>query len=139
MTKFFGAVNKNKFSPYNFEQYWNYLSTLEGKEVFCVVSKKTNSRSLPQNKLYWEWLKIIADYLGEYDKDEVHEILKHKFLAKKQIEIVSKATGEIESTKINTSTTKLTTKEMSEYMDEINRWALNFLGIFLPTPEDILR
>ena len=138
MTKFFGTVNKNKFSPYNFEQHWNYLSTLEGKEVFCVIEKKTNSRYLLQNNLYWLKIEILASHTG-HSKDEMHEMMKHKHLPKKQMEIVNKITGEVETIEIPPSTKSLSTKEMGTYMDEIDRWSYDFLSIILPTPDDILQ
>ena len=84
-------------------------------------------RTLPQNKLYWgAYLRIIGEHLGMYP-DDLHEEMKRMFNAKD-----SKFTpGE----KIGGTTTKLTTKEFTTYLENIKMWALTEHQVDLPDIE----
>lgn len=85
-------------------------------------------RTLPQNKLYWGvYLKIIAEHLG-YFAEDLHEELKYKFNPKDS----KFAPGE----RIGGSTTKMTRKEFTDYLEDIRTWALTFHNITLPEAEE---
>lgn len=88
------------------------------------------NRSLAQNKLYWKWITCIGDEIG-YTSDELHAIMADKFLLDEIIEYGGK---EIRKDK---STSRLTTKQFTEYLEKIDRFASAELGIVLPSPEDI--
>lgn len=84
-------------------------------------------RTIPQNKLYWPvYVKIVADHCG-YFPDEMHEEYKLMFNAKD-----SKT---IPGAKVGGSTTRMTRKEFSEYLEKIRFWAQQTHGIILPDPE----
>jgi len=86
------------------------------------------TRTHSQNAMMWRWISEISKYTG-YDKDDIHEYLKAKFLEPR----VSVIRGvEI----VRHTTTGLTTDQMAEYMDHIYRWAQTELNIRLPIPED---
>ena len=88
----------------------------------------TKNRTLPQNALMWKWIQIIGDDLG-YTSEELHEAFKSKFLGiEKRKTIFGK-----EYETLN-STTELTTKEFSEYMDKIQAFAMMH-DITLPQPD----
>ena len=90
-------------------------------------------RTTNQNNLMWAWINEVADHVREHtgqDSDEIHEFFKAKFLPAKIVEING------ESFDYRT-TTKLTTAEMSDYMDRIYFWATTELGLILPVPEDL--
>ena len=65
-----------------------------GKEI--VIRKHKKKRSLDQNALYWMWLNLLAAHfakrgqkneLGEpISKDDMHDILRHKYLGYVDIE-----------------------------------------------------
>ena len=82
-------------------------------------------RSLSQNAMYWaevnRIVKAIADFTG-YDNDEVHDLLKKKFLTPTVIEIG----GEVAE---RYTTTNLTTTGMSDYMERVRAFAATELGI----------
>lgn len=103
-----------------------YLRGLEQQRVEVIIRKPKTKRSDLQNNYYWGVvLEILSKELG-YDQDELHEILKYKFL-------------KIESTlgmEYIRSTTKLTTGEFEEYLEKIKRWAAEFLGINIPNPNE---
>lgn len=104
-----------------------------GKKWDVEIKRKTSGRSLSQNALYWRWMgniaSLVSDHTG-YEKDEVHELFKEAFLTPKIITI-----GCMEVSTYSTKT--LTTKEMKEYMDRIDRFCIQNLGISLPIPEEM--
>ena len=58
----------------------DYMCTLIGQRVEVIIRKPKTSRSTLQNSYYFGVVvEILAKELG-YDKDEIHEILKYKFL-----------------------------------------------------------
>jgi hypothetical protein len=44
-----------------------------------AIREKVKNRSLDQSALYWKWLTVIGNDLGE-SKEDVHERYKDKFL-----------------------------------------------------------
>ena len=99
---------------------------LEGDVIWLEVCKWFNRRSNKQVRYYWG---VVVQMLSEetgYTDDEIHELLKVKFLPKKEI------LGE----NINTSTTVLDTKEMEEYMKKIRMWASVKLTTYIPEPNE---
>jgi hypothetical protein len=80
-----------------------------------VIRQKKSKRTLEQNSRLWDLYGAIGDYLGE-DKDAVHELMGYKFL--RELKTVGGET--VETIK---STTKLNTKQMAEYQENIERWA----------------
>jgi hypothetical protein len=90
-------------------------------------------RSSSQNALMWKWVNEVAEHVVQHtgqDAEDVHEFFKRKFLHPRQAEIGGE-TFQIYSTK------KLTTSEMSEYMERIYAWATSELGLLLPLPEEL--
>lgn len=98
-----------------------------------VIRPHKSKRTLSQNALYWKWLDIIrlhiADSIGQiYSGEDLHEWFKAKFLPTRLIGING------EDMPITSSTTKLNTAEMSEYMECIDHFCVTQLHLFLPQP-----
>lgn len=110
-------------------------------------------RSAAQNSLYWKWMTIIGADLGE-SKDEVHENFKDKWLVSlyerddpdyaemiQSLRSVWQQGMKKEALDLRkrivalTSTTTATVAQMSEYMQEIENFAVT-LGIKLPCPDE---
>lgn len=95
-----------------------------------------SNRSLSQNGLYWMWMATLAESFnarskdGEWSKDDMHDLMRHKFLGYE-----SKVIGKTELKDILRSTTKLLKNEMFHYMTQIDVWATE-VGVFLPHPDD---
>lgn len=84
-------------------------------------------RTLPQNSLYWAvYVKTIAEHLG-YFPDECHEELKLLFNPHDSKLVLG--------AKVGGSTTRMTRKEFSEYLEKIRIWAMVNHGIDLPEAE----
>ena len=85
-------------------------------------------RTLPQNKLYWGfYIKIIAEHIGELYPEDLHEELKLMFNPKDS----SLTPG----ARFGGTTTRMTRKEFTEYLEKIRIWAITFHNINLPIPE----
>ena len=118
-----------------------------------IIHNYKKDRSVEQNRLYWQWLTIIGNELGE-SKEEIHERYKDKFLVNiyerdnpEYAEMVQSLRNvwlsgmKQEAIDLRkrivalTSTTTATVHQMSEYMTSIERDAAN-LAIMLPQPEN---
>ena len=85
------------------------------------IIERKSKRSNDQNSRYWKLLTELGRHIG-YTSDEMHDILRFKFLRSK-IEI------EGEPLPLLKSTTKLTMAEMAEYQNNIERWG-NDMGFY---------
>ena len=82
-------------------------------------------RSLNENDYYWGVvIEEISDFTG-FSPQEVHELLKWKFLR-----IVK---GKLESCR---STTNLSVGEFEDYLSQIRQWASEELNCFIPLPNE---
>lgn len=86
------------------------------------VKPKKSKRSGEQNSRYWKLLTDFGKHLG-YGSDEMHDICRFKFL-RNAIEIDG------EKFPLLKTTTKLTTTEMVDYQDAIERWAASMGFVF---------
>jgi hypothetical protein len=94
--------------------------------VEVVIRKYKSKRSNEQNSYYWGVvLDILSKHTG-YESDEMHEILKFKFLRKR-------INNDVEYVQ---STTKLNTAEMEEYLEKVRRWAATELSCNIPLPNE---
>lgn len=106
----------------------DYLKSLEGESVVVSITKNI-PRSINLNKYYWSVVvSLPAKSLG-YEKEEMHNVFKEKFLYKKEI-----VNGEW--MKIIRSTTKISSKEMITYIDQIKRFCTEELGVYIPDPNE---
>ena len=105
----------------------------DGYEV--SISPPRKKRTLQANALYWKWIDQIRlhviDTTGQsYSADAMHEWFKSKFLPTEVVEVNG------EPIRCRLSTAKLSTKEMSDYMDMIDKYCANNLHLLLIRPED---
>jgi len=106
------------------------ISALNLDKAWTVeLKRKTKGRSLSQNALYHKWLGIVAQDTGN-DHDDLHEFCKDKWCPVKVVEMFGEQ-KEVRSTK------KLTTAEMTEYMDRVYAFFVGDFGILLPIPEEL--
>ena len=80
------------------------------------------NRSTQQNKKYWKLIGELGSFLG-YDEGEMHELMKYKFLSYKQEMLRDEMV-------VIPSTSKLTIKEFVEYLNKVERFAIE-LGFTL--------
>lgn len=101
----------------------------------CGYAPSGKSRSNPQNRYYWGCvIQTLSDELG-YTKDEVHAMLKHKFLTSMD-SIKNERTGISYLIPKEKSTTVLDTKEWEEFMSQVREFASMALNIYIQEPNE---
>lgn len=103
----------------------------QGKVVELREVKQ--KRSLSQNAILHLWIAVIAEAIGEIDREAVKRDVKLTLLGTE--EVVNRFTGEIIQQEYRTS--KMTTEQMSDLLTRMKHWALEDLGVYLPSPEDV--
>lgn len=117
-----------KDGKFNFEKpsfFKNLPKLLLEKRYIMTIKEFKNQRSKNQNNYYWG---IVLDILSKdtgYTPDEMHELMGKKFLSyEKKGEMFVK------------STTKLNTKDMEDYLENVRRFASMEFGIYIPLPNE---
>ena len=114
-------------SPDEIGQY--LLELPPGKYRVAILDEKP-VRSIPQNKYYWGVVvKMIAEDTGN-EPAYLHEELKKEFNPRAVI-----IKGDVKL--IGGPTSELKRKAFAQYMDAIKVWAMEFLGIRIPEPNEL--
>jgi hypothetical protein len=100
----------------------------EDDDAIIEIKRNLDSRSTKQNKLYWQWLTVMTE--TGYTKDEMHSILRDKFLGYDEV------TTKTNVIRVLRSTTDLKVGEFKDYLEQIDIFASEY-GIVLPRPEDL--
>jgi hypothetical protein len=111
--------------PSDKQKVIEYIQKLPDKKYLVNIELKREQRSPAQNRVYWLWIACICEETGN-SKNKVHLELGTQFLPLKS--------GKMGNEPV--STTSLDTSQFKKYLDEVNLWANEFLGIILPNPED---
>lgn len=112
-----------------FSQELPYMFSLLANGTYNIIIKRANEkRSIPQNDLMWMWLTCIERETGT-PKDDIYMYYCKKFLMK-TIQVGEKLE------RIYTTSSKLNTEQMTEFLNKMQADALTELGITLPRPED---
>lgn len=126
--KQFGIVKEGKLILNNRRNFMDQLQQFEGKDVEVRIRQRSEKRTKEQNSLYWKWIEVLSNETG-FTKDEMHELIKYKYLKRNIIN--SEGVEEV----VIKSTTTMTTKEFSQFMNDILFWANSTLNINLPSYE----
>jgi hypothetical protein len=111
------------------KRLYNILKKLKPVKYVLDIKQFRKKRSNRQNRYYWG---VIIDILSKetgFFPDEMHELLKRKFLP---VEKTIKQTGE--TVIVGSTTTELDTFEGEQYFEQIRIWALTELDILIPMP-----
>lgn len=115
------------------------VQLFDGKPITVIIKRTARKRSSPQNRWYWAVLTFLLPFIKDADpennltlkEEDLHEFFKDRFLGK-----VDKAINDHGDTmQISRSTTDLSKDEFSEYMDHIEKFALEFFSVQIPLPE----
>jgi hypothetical protein len=119
-------------SSHQRDQLARFYKSREGKFVQITVREQGRPRSTNQNKYYHAIVVgMIADETG-HDPEEIHEILKAKFLPR-QFTVFNG-----EEVELDKSTTRLSTQEFEEFLDRIRAFAAQELCLLIPLPHESL-
>ena len=130
LKKHLAYVKNGKITFSDRARFDSDVSIYEEKTIEIIVREQKKRRSLNLNAYYWSVVvKLLSEHTG-YDKDDMHEILKSMFLRTRY-----KLNGVwTDGTK---STTKLSSKEMIEFIDNVKRFASTELSVYIPDPNDV--
>jgi len=133
----------------------NYTQAInKGKPLRVVIDQKQDDRSTAQNRLYWMWLGQIEKKTGQ-DKDSLHYEFKKRFLIyiyrrdDQEFAEMCHAIAKVKQSEPDEyetigkqvirlcSTTKLSVKQMTEYLNYVHDFAVTQLGVHLTVPDDL--
>lgn len=124
---FFGFQTQGNLYIDDIKRFKEYLKTFGNTRLDIIIRKHRNKRSINQNNYaHGVVFKMIADELG-YSTDDARDLCKTKFLKKTMPD------GEI----IVKSTTVLDTKQFEDFLEEVRRWALEYLQLSIPLPNEV--
>jgi hypothetical protein len=125
---------QGRFRVRGWNRFLQVLKTWRDGEYTVTIARKHATRSVDQNRLYWGvYVRTLSDYTG-YSPDEMHEVLKAKFLPKRLA--IADGNGEVQNEfVIGGSTTKLNVIEFGDYLAAIHDWAAQ-LGCVFPELDD---
>ena len=106
------------------------FSTLRNGVYTIVIKRKQEKRSIAQNALMWLWFTCIQRETGT-PKEDVKLYYQAKFL-RKWVSLAGEA-----PTNVVLETSKLTTEQFTEFLNNIQAEAASELGITLPSPDDL--
>lgn len=93
-----------------------------------IIRKKKSTRSVQQNALYWKWMTVLAEHIGEKTKDDMHNEFSTRLLGPELLVVDGKQYIRIKST------TELSVSEFTDYLEKISAAAMA-LEVSLPSPE----
>ena len=101
-----------------------------GHSIEIIIHRKRKHRSVQQNRYYWLVASMLSDHTG-FTKDEIHAILKSKFLRTEKVNQDSGAVYDYVK-----STTELSTMEYEEYLDSVRQFAAQEFDFQIPMPNE---
>lgn len=127
---YYTDVKDGKFQKNISDLIRSEIRAFNNKRVEITIQKLKSSRSAMQNRYYWLLLGILSKEIG-YTSEEVHDMVKYKFL-KEEIVIGNETEITVKST------TKLGKDDFSNYIEQIKEWA-SHLNIYLPDAGEQLK
>ena len=121
------------------DDFINAFNQMKDGKILLTM-KDYRKRSVSQNAYYWSVVVPMVRH-GLYDigfdevqtNEDAHELLKRQFVRR---QFVNKQTGEVVA--ITESTTKLSIPEFGEYLEKVCKWAAEYLGVVIPSPNEEL-
>src|SRR5690349_12063838 len=122
-----GTVHEGKLLLCDPDGFREYFKQYEGRAIQLSIEPMRRTRSTEQNAYYWGVvLPTICKSIGadKYDKNDIHESLKARFLSRHKDEIAP-------GLPLVRSTATLDTREFGEYLDAVIQLAAE-MGIEVP-------
>lgn len=133
----FARMSRGKLLIQDRVDFDRQVSLMNDKwQLEVIVRRLMATRSWLQNKAYWGLVidRLVKHMDYQYSPNEVHELLKAKFLPKALA--LTDGNGEIVHEYVMGGSTRgLTTAQFSEYETQIRMWALEKLGLEIPEPD----
>ncbi len=101
----------------------------DGQDLEVIIRKPKKPRSGAQDRYYYGVIvKMICEHTGEEDKDEIDYMLKSMFLCR---------VNKLGRTVVGSKSRELDSKTGEEYHERCRHWALNYLGLVIPKPNEV--
>ncbi|KZN64048.1 hypothetical protein N473_15725 [Pseudoalteromonas luteoviolacea CPMOR-1] len=111
---------------------------IKAKKVVRLEFKEQNTiRSTAQNRLMWKWNQAISEFLREHHGQETSSADVHEVLVRKKFGVRVVQVGVEEPIIVRKQTRKLGTKQFAEYLEWMDMYCAEYLGLMLPKPEDL--
>lgn len=102
--------------------------------VTVSIERQHATRSAQANAYYWGVvIRAMSEYTGS-TPDEMHDVLKLKFLPK-DLALASDNGEVIAEFVIGGSTAQLNVVQFYDYVEQIRQWAFEFLDVDMPPPD----
>ncbi len=126
-----GVVKAGKLQIQDRTSFESAIRQFSNGVVMVEVRTPKTRRSTFANRLYWAgYVQPIAEHTG-YDKLEIHDYLKRRFLPSQHLMIQNAAGEVIDETDVAPTSRKLTKREFSDYLSAIEVWAVGELGVIV--------
>lgn len=137
--KFQGSAKNGSIRFNDRESVVTFLESIDGKNLTVIIKEVKSVRSLGWNSYYWAvvvphvktGLVDVGYEADELDNEIVHEYLKNRFLKK---EIFSEMVTD--SLSVTERTSKIDNVKFKDYVQRIQRWAIEFLHVYIPDPNE---
>lgn len=113
------------------ERMARFIAKHEDKFMTMTLRQSGKPRSISENNYYHGVVVDMIVQETKQDHESVHEFLRMKFLPRKLVELGDDAFM------VATSTTQLNTLEFEDYLTDCRQWALDFLNITIPLPNQL--
>ena len=123
--KAFGKIVNGKIIFDDRAKFLNDIAEFDDDiKIVIEIREAKDIRTNAQNRLWWKWIELISQETGN-EKQEIHSILKYKFLLKEEM-----IDGELHQGL--KSTTTLTKEEFGKLTQDVFYWANDTFNINLP-------
>ena len=124
--KIHGRITDGMFS--NMRELYRQFKLLEGERVTVSIAKQKVARTNAQNNyLFGVVYPAIMDWMGETDKDYVHNQIED--LTKLRIYVDDRGMRYIKKT------SDMSVDELSAYIEAVKLWAWHNHNVFIPEPQ----
>lgn len=130
-----GSIKGGRLFIRNRAAFDEGVSTLkDGCEVEIAVTLLRATRSIQRNRWYWGvCVALLSEHTG-YSADEIHDILKAKFIPKSLAVLDGNGTV-VDAFVIGGSTRQMSVPEFERYCTDIQQWAAEKLAVDIPDPD----
>jgi hypothetical protein len=137
MSTFTGVVRNGRLHADSKAELENHLAALEGVRVTFTIEDK---RTTEANGYLWGVVyEAIAEYMGDYSKEAIHEFMKRRFLKRSTYRVVNIQTGEFVEEEIVESSSIQSVKGFWAFTEEVKLFAAEFMGLEIPEAVPVSR
>lgn len=134
--KFYGDISSDgKLSLYDRDYFVQYIKSMSLSSVELTIKEKSN-RSTQQNRYYWgAVIPIIREGMKRLgivmNSEQVHELLKYKFLIHELV------TNDGDVIKTIGSTRELSKYDFNQFIEQVRQWSIEYLHTDIPEPNEL--